>query len=360
MSGGECLCTITETAKGITCTIENARVTPAAGQTCDAACKASPLSCTTTGPVEMRMATGVPATGMTTDGGSTRTDASGAGPGTVGSPCASSASCAKGLTCLGPSDNLGPGLGFPNGVCTVDCTTSPSICAPLNGVCVNFEDSPTAKGYCMEACFSGPPAAGENKCHTRPDTACEPLDAAGMVQACLPICTDDGDCGGTRKCDLGTGFCRDMVPTGDPVGTPCMANTPATTPETCLGFCSALPGTKPVEGGPPVPGRCTSLCTIGVSVEGCGYRTGPANVDPPFGACVLVTSENPGAGDVGLCAQLCDTVADCKVKGPGWVCDMSLKNRFKHGVCLYQPDADAAPPAQDAAAPPAQDAASGG
>ena len=60
---------------------------------------------------------------------------------------------------------------------------------------------------------------------------------------------------------------------------------------------------------------CSALCNLG-SVVGCGY-SGDGKADA---ACLFATifAPDPGAGDVGLCGQLCDCNSDCKA--PDEVC----------------------------------------
>jgi len=262
--------------------------------------------------------------------------------GDLGSTCAADADCPTGFTCTKPSDNLiaGQGSGYPNGICTVDCTSDPTMCTALNARCVRFDPDPNAanpKAICLENCKVGPAAAGAVKCHNRADEDC---DFLGMTTnaVCKPLCGTDADCPG-RKCNLTIGLCSDMPAVGDPIGTACTANG-ATDP--CAGYCIALAAGS---NGQPVPGICTADCVFG-SVEGCNWRRTAANAGPPIGGCLDTYRQAGDVGDLGICYQLCDTVDDCLIKGAGWVCDHSsagIEQAFNHGVCLMSaPDAGGA------------------
>jgi hypothetical protein len=265
-----------------------------------------------------------------------------------GSACASNTDCGAGLTCIKVSDELFPGAGYPNGICTLDCTADTTACDPLQGLCVGVDPDPNAvmpKSYCFEPCM---PGTEPNKCHSRTDEACEPLNADGTVSGCIPLCSTDADCG-ARKCDLATGFCQDKVTAGLPIGAPCSAND---TTDACAGFCQPLPGQMPVMGGPPVPGRCTTLCSLGAQ-EGCGWRRTAVDggtASGPVGGCLVPVFNMAAAGDVGYCRQLCDDISDCSIRDKDWVCDKDpqLLTAFNHGACFYEPADDASAPSTDA------------
>jgi hypothetical protein len=242
------------------------------------------------------------------------------GDGQLGSGCAADGDCGRGLICLKPTD---PALGFPNGLCTADCTVSSAVCTPLGGLCVSLDGSATAKSYCLESCEPGPPLLGSVKCHNRPEVACSPLN--DTVAGCVPSCGSNAQCGG-RKCDPGLGVCVDQVTPGSPVGASCMANAAT---DSCNGFCRPLPGTMPVQGGPPVPGRCSAFCTFG-ALQACGF---------PAAACLQPAADGFDFGDIGYCYQLCDTIADCSIRATNWVCDRDpvVVGAFGRGACLFEP-----------------------
>ena len=74
-----------------------------------------------------------------------------AGSGPLGTTCSSNTDCGGGLTCLKPTDNIAPGAGPPNGLCTAECSTqaNQNLCKSLGGICVALTSSPTAKSFCM-------------------------------------------------------------------------------------------------------------------------------------------------------------------------------------------------------------------
>jgi hypothetical protein len=217
--------------------------------------------------------------------------------GALGSSCASEADCQTGLNCIRSTDDLQPGAGPSNGLCTKSCTpdANNSVCKPLGGSCIFF-DANASTGVCVETCTLGPTATA--KCHNRPDVACEGIsNAAGMVvlNACIPLCTDDADCG-TRKCDLGTGYCADRPNPGAPPGGACSKD------DDCQSG-SCLPVSDEDAGGPRA-GACISYCRYG-GLEGCGYRRGA--LTPGSAACAIPQARDGADGDEGFCLGLCDT-----------------------------------------------------
>jgi hypothetical protein len=151
---------------------------------------------------------------------------------------------------------------------------------------------------------------------------CATLDPAGF--GCIPLCATDADCG-SRKCDLGTGLCTDFVTPGAPIGSPCSVDSD------CAG---AICYPFVISDAAASPGVCSALCRLG-NTEGCGFRTSPLDAGPPVGACLL----GPGSaapGDIGICAQLCDTVNDCSTQDSRWNClpDADVRSAFGHaGYC---------------------------
>jgi hypothetical protein len=265
-----------------------------------------------------------------------------AGSTPLGISCMSNADCSTGLTCLKPTDNIAPSSGPPNGICTLECATTANetSCRSFGGTCISFSSSPTAKSFCMETCTTGmvtPPSA---KCHGRPDMVCAELVPTGF--GCIPLCATDSDCG-TRKCDLGTGFCTDFVTPGAPIGSPCTDD-----PDCAGAFCYPFDLTPDASSS---AGVCTALCRLG-NLEGCKFRTGALDAGPPVGACLLATPSADN-GDVGICAQLCDSVADCTTNDPRWTCnfDPDVFALFQHrGYCWLGARPDGGGP-REASAP---------
>jgi hypothetical protein len=258
----------------------------------------------------------------------------------LGIKCTSNADCSGGLTCLRPTDNIVPGSGPPNGLCTAECTTmaSENFCKSLGGTCIALSSSPTAKAFCMETCATGKVTVPSDKCHGRDDMMCAELDPAGF--GCVPICESDADCG-TRKCDLASGLCADVLTPGAPIGSPCTADTD------CAGrFCFAFDPAPDASSA----GVCTAICRLGSL--GCKFRVGALDAGPPVGACLLSTPD-ADIGDVGICAQLCDSVNDCSTNDPRWTCrlDVMVQAAFQHlGYCWTGVRPDGGGP-RDASAP---------
>jgi hypothetical protein len=241
----------------------------------------------------------------------------------LGTACNSNVDCTGGFTCLKSSDNIIPGSGPPNGICTAECSTAAaeSLCKSFDGICVSFSLTST-KSYCLESCTTGKVPTPESKCHGRDDMVCASLDPAGF--GCIPLCATDADCG-SRKCDLGTGLCTDFVTPGAPIGSPCSVDSD------CAG---AICYPFVISDAAVSPGVCTAACRLG-NTEGCGFRTSALDAGPPVGACLLgPTSSAPG--DMGICAQLCDTINDCTTQDPRWTCllDADVRATFGHaGYC---------------------------
>jgi hypothetical protein len=259
----------------------------------------------------------------------------------LGIKCMSNTDCSGGLTCLKPTDNIVPGSGPPNGLCTTECATAANenFCKSLGGTCIALSASPTAKAYCMETCATGPVTSQFTKCHGRDDMMCAELDPAGF--GCVPICESDADCG-TRKCDLASGLCADFVTPGAPIGSPCTADAD------CAGrFCFEF---DPAPDAASSAGVCTAICRLGSL--GCKFRVGPLDAGAPVGACLLSTP-TADIGDVGICAQLCDSVHDCSTNDPRWTCrlDATVFTAFQHlGYCWTGVRPDGGGP-RDASAP---------
>jgi|GEM_PF-3573872 len=286
-----------------------------------------------------------------------RSDAPATVNGGLGSSCASTAACQTGLTCFKPTDNVGPGAGPPNGLCALECLAAAdqAACTTLGGNCVFFGGA-DSKVLCMESCEIGPTRAP--KCHGRLDAVCASLvDSTGApaFNACTPRCTDDLDCG-SRKCDLGSGFCTEAPTPGLPPGSPC-----AVTADCAGGFCANFAAP---DAGSPLR-ACLSYCRYG-QAEGCGFRRGPLTAGAA--ACAIPAEDTGADGDEGYCFALCDTNADCALKAPGWGCanNANIRSVWGHGLCAgvgaetpVDPGRDAATvdAARDATAGPREGAA---
>jgi hypothetical protein len=220
----------------------------------------------------------------------------------IGRACLKDADCGgRGIICLASTSKDLLGGGPPNGMCVIDCSADETLC-DASSLCIGFQSTSTA--FCMQRCSVGPTQTGDEKCHSRKDVACDDSPGVGF---CRPVCRNDRDCG-TRKCDLGSGFCRDAVDlTGTlAIGSPCDPNAAV---DKCLGSCVPLtsPDAGLVSGGR--PGMCAGFCTIGGL--GCGSDTSAQGALPA--ACLFDgTNQGGDVGDIGLCGQLCDCNDECK------------------------------------------------
>jgi hypothetical protein len=179
----------------------------------------------------------------------------------------------------------------------------------------------------------------------RPDIVCATSGNDVMPPLCVPMCALDSDCPG-RRCDELTGLCIDRVPEHAPLYSSCVAGKPSGCAFSCL-------SRDPVPAGQTAAGYCTRPCTID-SATACGRSLGSPLSSGQVGFCL--GSPQNGAGDVGFCMQLCDTVADCVDKDPGTTCEPFMTAAGGHPLCTPAvrsvADAggvDAAPEATDAA-----------
>ena len=234
--------------------------------------------------------------------------------------CQSDRDCGSGLMCWASSAQsfFGRAGGAPGGYCTAACETA-ADCAPLDA------QAGCGDGLCLLGCLSGEAAPGEGKCRQRAELACwssatlglQPFDARRRQPGiCLPLCASDEDCAG-RVCDLALGLCVDAPTAGAAIGAACASA------EDCAGrVCQSAN----------VAGAffCSATCSFGTL--GCGYGSNA----PGRGAMCLTPatfdeSGSEGAGDVGLCLELCDQAADCAQ--PGWQCTPAPDARGRSGFC---------------------------
>jgi hypothetical protein len=252
----------------------------------------------------------------------------------LGRSCTSDSDCGD-LACVRPTDNLAPGYGPPNGVCSRQCT-SDSVCIPYGGICMSFDNS-SAEGWCVESCAPGNSVSEASKCHGRADEACGPTDRPHSY-ICWSLCASDADCG-SRKCEMATGFCVDTVVAAAPIGTPCDPN--ATTDACSPGYCQGL--SAPDSG--PATGFCTVPCRFG-GLDGCGYSRNAIGPSTGVVAACMNYPNMDGHGDQGLCWQLCDVASNCV--DPSAKCDPAARSLLNHGMCdptaPYSGDGGTAPP----------------
>lgn len=293
--------------------------------------------------------------GLLDGGGAGGAAASTGGAGGVGNSkalglaCASDADCQDGLMCLTSTSGAIDSASPAHGICTMPCgsTSDTTTCKRISGDATCFPVSST-EAYCFAGCKLGTPFFGDVKCQQRPDLACAPgwdvETLAGDCQSdtqcptgyqclgkcvlvttsCVPQCNADADCETGQHCDFQAalafpGLCRPNAPTGLPTGAACVPNAGV---DVCRGVCIPVSDTV---------GECADGCTLGAT-ETCGWSgTGPADATcQPY----FTTS---GAGDAGVCLQLCDCNDDCR--NPAMICDAfavgsSLATRSgRRGIC---------------------------
>jgi hypothetical protein len=303
---------------------------------------------------EQRVCTGADGCGGTqvcaSNGAFGPCDCSGQGlaVGVLGNGCRTDADCGLDLECWASSaaGRAAFSGGAPRGYCTLPCQQR-SDCTRLDPSAACSNPGPDGAGTCLRGCLSKDPLPNEAKCLDRVDQLCLSAAALGLEPfstterqpgVCVPQCGSDDDCDG-RLCDPVQGTCVDERPPGLPIGAACTLETD------CAGaICSAFPSG-------------TRFCTAACSLDGLGCGYGDA-ADPREAACIAPWFNQDGVTegrqDLGLCAELCYSTADCTQ--PGWSCDTSRGGPpGSNGVCV--PDLDlfgsAGPPdaGSDAAAP---------
>lgn len=237
----------------------------------------------------------------------------------IGRACTEDAQCGGGLTCFTSNSNAFFGGGPPNGYCTLNCDED-AQCSAIDRASSCFQ------GMCLRTCRSLPQsslgdntraqALQENKCLGRMDLACNSeaflgiSEFSGLRQAgwCIPQCGSDDDCPG-RSCDLARGVCVDTPTAGLPIGARCANNG-----ECSGGLCVFLSSEESF---------CSAPCVFG-QPAGCGYGL---SASPRGAGCILPQVRGflstEGAGDMGLCGELCSVSADCTQTDRGWTCEQS-------------------------------------
>jgi len=276
-------------------------------------------------------------TAGTTGGAGTNADGGTLPVGDMGKGCATNSDCTGGLTCAAPgTDSFGAG-GPANGFCTKACGEADAgdVCGALNAVCVNMNTDANPAPFCMPTCTFGSMDRA-TKCRGRDDVACAQLQdsAGGTLDVCVPLCGADVDCPTGRHCDKNSGLCVTAAKTGGPLGSACTAPADGGT-DSCAGFCLSIG-----SGGTTVTARfCSQACVLGAP-NACNLAAGTTSLAPAgsHGGC-LYTASGAMTGDVGYCAQECDSTTDCLDKtDPNGMCDTSVAagtSIAPHGFCTW-------------------------
>lgn len=262
----------------------------------------------------------------------------------VGRACTTDAQCGEGLTCFTSSGNDFLGGGAPNGYCTINCNED-AECSAVDRASQCVATIPGSPGLCLRTCRSfvqGPgqdtraAALQENKCLGRIDLVCQSEAFLGLAEYeslrqqgwCTPQCGSNEDCPG-RSCDLARGVCVDTPTAGLAIGERCAGDA-----ECAGGLCVRLGVDEAF---------CSAPCVYGQPI-GCGFGL---NATTRGAGCILpqvrgfLSSE--GAGDVGLCGELCGSDSECAQQARGWTCELSTDTETlfnRPGLCDAPTPAD--------------------
>ncbi|HVU03984.1 MAG TPA: hypothetical protein VHE30_19630 [Polyangiaceae bacterium] len=247
--------------------------------------------------------------------------------GLLGAECLTDDECRPGMICLGSTTTKLGGEGPGNGLCSADCTKDASTCTKLDPKSTCVLSDPADKGsasYCFPNCALGNPGADDDKCRSRGDLACTEQTAGSGKGYCRPACQNDGECA-PRHCNLSTGLCADLAPTGSPIGAAC---TPSVS---CTGGCLEHNASY---------SECSGACTLGA--VGCGENRDDG---PPYDTYCLIEPRGSGLGDLGYCAKLCDCDSDCGRTDS--ICSptepSTQRDTGRKGVCSAATYADGSP-----------------
>jgi hypothetical protein len=209
-------------------------------------------------------------------------------------------------------------------------------CTALSGACVNLGTTATPVLYCLQTCTLG--GDPNQKCRNRSDVACFPstADLTATAGECIPMCSSDVECPTNKSCLFGV--CLDAADaatvTGDPIGTHCDPSKFNTPMDTCREQCFGAVGTPPAF--------CTKYCSVN-SLTACSFVEKMTPLTGEHGLCLAVVTASTAAatadptGDLGICVQQCDTVADCldAKAETGWTCDTTTEPALGHGFCRF-------------------------
>ena len=229
---------------------------------------------------------------------------------------------------MGPSAFCRTGAeGWPKGHCTLPCADrGPCDDGRLFHHCVDLFDG--GQTVCEEAC--------QNSTDCRPSYVCV---AKGQIEpsrpdfgVCVGYCQTDEDCGFESDCNPYAAQClpEGEVPTvGGRTGDPCESE------DACLsGICQ-----------PEISSGTATGWNGGMCLANCALEPGWNSNDLYFGdalptdACpdgnVCYPTGDLAAGSPGVCIQVCDSDADCRVSD-GYGCDKNgLSGKvFTNGVCF--------------------------
>lgn len=145
-----------------------------------------------------------------------------------------------------------------------------------------------------------------------------------IVGECVERCGGDFDCNGGLYCNPKTGRCTEEPPRGLRAGESCKDSAQ------CKGHCVELS-----DGS----GECEEYCRVGAD-SGCGHMSlsGSGFACAYFAFDLMDIDVQQGAGDTGICAQLCDCSDEC----PGAQLCFPLPTDGRAGICTGGVDAEEA------------------
>ena len=264
-------------------------------------------------------------------------------------------SAAPGLVCVTETETVLQNGAPPHGLCTAVCDIDDD-CSSLSAgaFCYPFNDS-AGPSYCIEGCFFGAPALGEQKCHGRPELACNPAligdtgqpcasvascelgelclngTCAVVFPGCLPSCRGDVDCADGLYCDQSflSGVCVSEKPVGKGLGEAC---TVKAEPDECLGFCQA-------DATGSTQGHCATTCGL---ASPCAWNSVSEKYDGVCFYSSTLTAEVGDVGDFGFCSPTCNCSDECG--DPALECCFHSAGRLNDtfrgpGLC-FSPDPD--------------------
>ena len=119
----------------------------------------------------------------------------GLGQAGLGEPCEASLACAGDLVCVGPPEHAQ----FVGGHCGDDDCDTDADCG--DGVCAEVFGG----SFCLVRCTRDPDCRGGYLC----------VEVRDGQAACVPRCSDDGQCGGDAPFCADSGLCTDTAPEGN-------------------------------------------------------------------------------------------------------------------------------------------------
>jgi hypothetical protein len=230
--------------------------------------------------------------------------------------------------------------GVPGGQCVRRCAITAGG-APDRTNC--YEPDDDLYHVCWQ--FEGEEPICEERCLNGADCVREGFTCVGQGQfssgdrgICVPVCTNDEECGAGAQCNRYSGRCvaEGTLPTESENGDPC-DNDSQCNSGTCLEERS---GTTPTGW---TDGYCLGVCILPIGYNSSSFYT-DAGEGPglPQGTCpdgdVCHPNGSLNRGDQGACVEACTSDADCR-EAQGYFCRTSFQTAsgtytFPTGACF--------------------------